>query len=142
MSDTRHRLLPTWVGSLTVGATLVPGLCPACWPGYIGLVSSAGVGVTAPRIQSTWAFAALLALAIVPLGVQIVRRRSWDAGLTALTGAALLVEARWLGGSTGLQVLGTILLIASALASTRRPAPVAPVLITIGRRDEKCAKPC
>jgi hypothetical protein len=95
--------------------------------------------VGSPWIRSTATFAVLHALAVAPLGLQIAKRRARDAGLAALTGAVLLVEARWLGGSVGLQVLGTLLLVASAATSTTRPAPPAPALIRIERRDESCA---
>jgi hypothetical protein len=142
MSNRTSRVLPAWVGGFTLGAACLPGLCPACWPGYIGLVSSAGVGAAAPWIRSTAVFAVLIVLATAPLALQIFRRRAWDATLTALTGAALLIEARWLGGSTWLQTLGTILLVASAIASTSKPAPAAPALINITRREEPCARPC
>ena len=141
-SHRQRGLLSAWVGGLALGAVYLPGLCPACWPGYLGLLSSAGLGVSSPWIRSTAAFAALLLLAIVPLGFQIARRRAWDAAITALTGAVLLVEARWLGGSVGLQALGTVLLVASAAASTTRPAPATPTLISIKRRDETCERPC
>lgn len=142
MPNHERRVLPTWVGGLALGAAYLPGLCPACWPGYLGLVSSAGLGATAPWIRSTAIFTGMLILAVLPLGWQIVRRRSWDAGIAALTGTALLLEARWLGGSAGLQVLGTVLLVASATASTTRPAPAAPTLISIKRRNESCERPC
>lgn len=142
MLDETRRILPAWVAGLAAGTAWLPGFCPACWPGYLGLLSSAGLGAMAPWIRSTTAFAILLAVATVPLFVQIAKRRAWDAALSALTGAALLVEARWLGSATGLQILGTVLLVASAIASTTRPAPAAPALITIGRRDESCVRPC
>lgn len=138
----RPTFVPAWVTGFTLGAICLPGLCPACWPGYLGLVSAAGVGAAGPWIRTTWAFAAMLSLAVVPLGIQIVRRRAWDAGVTALVGTGLLIEARWLGNSTSVQAMGTVLLVASALASTWKPAPPAPALITIKRREETCAKPC
>lgn len=129
-----ERALPAWVAMLLACLTAVPGVCPACWPGYVGLISSAGLGVLGEGASSGILYLSLSVLVAVPLGVQILRRRDLHAGAAAIVGLGLIVEARWLGGNRSLHALGTILLIGSALVATRRTAPAVAPLIQIRLR--------
>lgn len=138
--STPSRLLPAWMTGVGLGTWLIPGFCPACWPGYAGFALSAGLGVTAVAIPANLIFVTLLLLALIPLGVQISRRKRWDLVSPAVVGAALLAEARWAGGSALLQALGTSILLASALEALHRPASVRPRLIQITKENPSCER--
>ena len=122
-----------WAGVVGLATFVFPGMCPACWPTYLGLLSSVGVGTAAPLLSSMWLFLPLVIIGVLPLLWPLVRRREWDGVLATVTGAALLVEARWIGGSIALHGLGVLILIATAVV-TNRPACAAAPLIQIGRR--------
>lgn len=125
------RSLPAWVTALSGGAFLVPGLCPCCIPGYLGLIASTSVGVTSSFVSSNALFAILLGLGVLPIGWQIARVRRVDLAFSAVVGSMLLIEARWVGGSVGLQILGTLILLVCSLESVRKPERVKPRSIQI-----------
>lgn len=130
----RHHTV-AWLSGAAVIAALMPGTCPACWPGYVGLAASLGLGATGAARAPGVLFASLLCAAAGGIVRQAWRRGAWAAGIAALVGTALLIEAWCLGRAGHLRVIGTVLLIGSAFECLKRPAQRKPVLITIERRD-------
>jgi hypothetical protein len=124
-----------WAALVGLAAAGFPGACPACWPGYVGIASSLGVGAISPFLVPIKGFALLIVLGVTPLAWSLVRRREWVGLVALITGGALLLEARWLGGAPGLHLLGVVILVATAITTNRRLACVRPSLIQIGRRS-------
>lgn len=75
------------------GAALLPiGLCPACWPAYVGLLGSLGLGFLLETAYLLPLIAVLLGLALLALGFRARRRRGYGPlALGALAAAAILL---------------------------------------------------
>lgn len=125
--------LPAWTGGLSLVAAVCPslGLCPACWPAYVSVLSALGLpfaesfGRALPLM--------LLGLAVLPLMRLIVHRGAREAGFAVVTGALLIVESRVIA-SPALGAFGVLLVVLGALETMSRGVQPRPVLLQIGRR--------
>jgi hypothetical protein len=133
------RWVPAWVGSLSVVAALMPpGLCPACWPAYLSIASSLGLGALATKGLLGPLVWLLLAAAVGPLAFYVRKHRCWWAGVWAALGMGLVAVARWQGGPLSMSLLGASILTGAAILAIRsRSAAARPVLIHIGPRPER-----
>jgi hypothetical protein len=109
---------PRKLGLLTipgVAVSLLPSLaCPLCWPAYAALVSSLGLGFLASSTYLLPLTGALLALAVVGLGLQI-KLNGYGPFVLALLSAAIILPGKFLLGSNAITYVGAaILVIASA----------------------------
>lgn len=78
------------------GALLVPGLCPACWPAYVGILSAFGLGF----VLKSWVLLPLFLMAL----------------LLALGSLAWKAHGRHGYGPLGLGILASIVLLAGQFA--------------------------
>ncbi|SRR6266446_2520073 len=86
MADAINAREPRKLGLLTipgVAVSLLPSLaCALCWPAYAALISSMGLGFLASSAYLLPLTGALLAVAVVGLGLQI-KTRATDLSLWA-----------------------------------------------------------
>jgi hypothetical protein len=77
----------------SVGFSILPKLgCPACWPAYVGLLSSVGLGFLISTVYLLPLTAAFLFLAVAALGLRANKR--WGYGpfvLGVVAGSAVLL---------------------------------------------------
>ena len=119
-----RRWLPAWVGGIAAVAAVLPiGLCPACWPAYLSIASSLGLGTLAGKGLLGPLGWVLIALAVIPLGRYLWQRRDWEAGLAAAVGTVLILEARYLGDAPKVGILGAFILCFSAACAAARKKP-------------------
>ena len=109
---------PRKLGLLTIPGvvvSLLPSLaCPLCWPAYAALVSSLGLGFLVSSMYLLPLTGALLAVAVVGLGLQI-KLKGYGPFALGLLSAALILPGKFLLESNGITYAGVaILVIASA----------------------------
>lgn len=106
-------LLATMPG---VGAALLPvGACPACWPAYAGVLSSAGLGFLFQRAWLLPLTVAFLGLALLALAYGAGSRRGYSPLALGLIGAASAVGFKFFVGFPPLFYLGLALLIGASV---------------------------
>ncbi len=98
-----------------IGVALLPKLaCPACWPAYVALLSSIGLGFlisTAYLFPLTVVF---LMLTVITLGFRAGRRRGFGPLVLGVCGAVgVLVSKFWLDVNIGTYAAVGLLIIAS-----------------------------
>jgi len=109
---------PRKLGLLTmpgVVVSLLPSLaCPLCWPAYAALVSSLGLGFLVSSTYLLPLTGALLAVAVVGLGLQI-KLKGYGPFVLGLLSAAIILPGKFLLESNAITYAGAaILVIASA----------------------------
>lgn len=123
-----------WRSSLAVlpgvGAALLPKIaCPACWPAYAGLLSSAGLGFLG---ETRWLFpltAAFLCAAVAALAFRA--RRGYGPFTLGLVAAAVVLLGKFTLDSDPAMYAGIGLLVAASLWNTwPRPAAGCPACPT------------
>lgn len=99
-----------------VGASILPRLaCPACWPAYSGLLTSAGLGFLISTVYLLPLTAAFLVLALGAMVFRANKRHGYGpflAGMVA-AGGVLLGKFLWASNSIMYGSVG-LLVIASA----------------------------
>jgi len=77
----------------SVGASMLPKFaCPACWPAYAGLLSSAGLGFLISTVYLLPLTAASLLLAVAALAFRANKRRGYGPfAVGLLAGSAVLL---------------------------------------------------
>jgi mercuric ion transport protein len=79
-----------------LGATLLPvGACPACWPGYAGFLSAAGLGFLFDSAYLLPIAALLLTFALASLAYRASRRRGYAPFGLGTLGAALALWGKF-----------------------------------------------
>jgi hypothetical protein len=116
--------------------SLLPSLaCPLCWPAYAALASSLGLGFLASSTYLLPLTGALLAIAVVGLGLQ-AKTIGYGPLVLGLVSAAVILPGKFLLASSLMTYAGVALLvIASAwsLAPKRFAAsPACPACATSG----------
>jgi mercuric ion transport protein len=109
---------PRKLGLLTIPGvvvSLLPSLaCPLCWPAYAALVSSLGLGFLVSSTYLLPLTGALLAVALVGLGLQI-KLKGYGPFTLGLLSAALILPGKFLVELNAITYAGAaILVIASA----------------------------
>lgn len=131
MADAVNAQEPRKIGLLTipgVAVSLLPVLaCSLCWPAYAALISSLGLGFLASSTYLLPLTGALLAVAVVGLGLQI-KSKGYGPFVLGLVSVATILSGKFMIGSNLMTYSGVaLLMIASALSlAPRRPAASAP----------------
>ena len=112
MSDRWKRTLLLIPG---IGVAMLPKLaCPACWPAYVALLSSIGLGFllsTAYLFPLTVVF---LMFTVITLGFQAERRRGFGPLVLGCCGAVgVLVSKFWLDVNVGTYAAVGLIIVAS-----------------------------
>ena len=103
-----------------VAVSLLPILaCSICWPAYAALISSLGLGFLASSTYLLPLTGALLAAAVVGLGLQI-RSKGYGPFVMGLVSVATILPGKFLIGSNLMTYTGVALLV---IASTWSLAP-------------------
>ena len=98
-----------------IGVALLPKLaCPACWPAYVGLLSSIGLGFLVSTVYLFPLTIVFLMLTIVTLSFRAERRRGFGPLVLGFCGAVgVLASKFWLDSSAGTYAAVGLLVIAS-----------------------------
>ncbi len=120
ISEKTSKKTATWLGSLAVlpgiGAALLPALtCPACWPAYVGLLSSMGIGFVN---YSPWLLgltAIFLAIALAALANKGIKQKIWGPFYLGVGGAIFLITGKYVFNIDMLLYTGVVLLIAGSV---------------------------
>jgi len=72
-------------------AALAPLACPACWPLYLGLLSSLGIGVSAIKPYIAPLAVALLAVSVVPLAYGAKTRNGYGPLILGVAASAAIL---------------------------------------------------
>jgi mercuric ion transport protein len=107
-----------------IAVSLLP--CPLCWPAYAALASSLGLGFLASSAYMLPLAGALLAIAVVGLGLQ-AKTKGYGPLVLGLLSAAVILPGKFMVASSLMTYAGVALLvIASAwsLAPKRSAASV------------------
>jgi hypothetical protein len=118
MADAINARDPRKLGLLTIPGvvvSLLPSLaCPLCWPAYAAMVSSLGLGFLVSSTYLLPLTGALLAVAVVGLGLQI-KSKGYGPFVLGLLSAAIILPGKFLLESNAITYAGAaILVIASA----------------------------
>jgi mercuric ion transport protein len=109
-----------------IGASVLPKLiCPACWPAYAGLLSTAGLGFLISAAYLLPLTTVFLALAVAALGFRANTRHGYGPFQLGLIAATAILLGKFVRDSA-LLVYGAVglLMLASAWnAWPRRNAP-------------------
>lgn len=98
------------------GAAMLPALaCPACWPAYAGLLSSAGLGFLTQSAHLLPLTVVLLLVAIGPLAFHACTRRRFGPLMIGVVAAALIVVGKFAFVSNVLTYLGIAALISASM---------------------------
>ncbi len=114
MADAINAREPRKLGLLTipgVAVSLLPILaCSLCWPAYAALISSLGLGFLASSTYLLPLTGALLAVAVVGLGLQI-RSKGYGPLVMGLVSVATILPGKFLIGSNLMTYGGVALLV-------------------------------
>jgi len=115
--DSGDRSLWTSLVALpAMGAALIPaGLCPACWPAYLGFLGSLGAGTL---VESRNLFALttlLLGASLVSLGYRASRRRGYGPLVLGAAALALILAAKFFTSFESGVYAGIFVLVAASI---------------------------
>ena len=114
MADMLNTQEPRKVGLLTIPGvvvSLLPSLaCALCWPAYAALISSLGLGFLASSAYLLPLTGALLAVAVVGLGLQI-KSKGYGPFIIGLVSVATILPGKFLIGSNVMTYTGVALLV-------------------------------
>src|SRR5713226_1136831 len=114
MADVIDAQEPRKLGLLTipgVAVSMLPILaCSLCWPAYAALISSVGLGFLASSTYLLPLTGALLAVAVVGLGLQI-RSKGYGPFVMGLASVATILPGKFLIGSNLMTYTGVALLV-------------------------------
>lgn len=115
-----------------MGTALIPaGLCPACWPAYLGFLGSLGAGAIVESRNLFVLTALLLGASLVSLGYRAPRRRGYGPLLLGAVAVGLILTAKFAVPSEPGVLAGISMLVA---ASVWNAWP--------GRRSKRTKTPC
>ncbi|VAX15912.1 hypothetical protein MNBD_NITROSPINAE02-1285 [hydrothermal vent metagenome] len=100
-------------------AALVPFACPACWPAYIGLMASLGIGVTGVEKYLFPLTAALLLLALAPLFIKGKTTNNYNPFYLGAVAALITLVGMFAIIFEPLQYTGIVLLVAASIWNFR-----------------------
>jgi len=90
---------PSWRSSLAalpgLGASMLPGVCPACWPAWAGLLGSLGLGFSLETTYLPAVLPALLAIALASLAYRASNRRGLRPFALGAVGVALILSGKF-----------------------------------------------
>jgi len=114
MADMLNTQEPRKLGLLTIPGvvvSLLPSLaCALCWPAYAALISSLGLGFLASSAYLLPLTGALLAVAVVGLGLQI-KSKGYGPFIIGLVSVATILPGKFLIGSNVMTYTGVALLV-------------------------------
>jgi uncharacterized membrane-anchored protein len=114
MADSLNAQEPRKLGLLTIpgaAVSLLPILaCSLCWPAYAALISSLGLGFLASTTYLLPVTGALLAVAVVGLGLQIESKR-YRPFVMGLVSVGMILPGKFLIGSNLMTYGGVALLV-------------------------------
>ncbi len=114
MADMLNTQEPRRLGLLTIPGvvvSLLPSLaCALCWPAYAALISSLGLGFLASSAYLLPLTGALLAVAVVGLGLQI-KSKGYGPFIIGLVSVATILPGKFLIGSNVMTYTGVALLV-------------------------------
>jgi hypothetical protein len=98
------------------GAAMLPvGVCPACLPADLGLLSMLGLGFLLPTKYLLPLTAGLLALALAGLGYKASRRRGYWPLCMGVAGGGLILAGKFLLATTWVVYAGVGLLLTASI---------------------------
>lgn len=104
-----------------IGALLAPvGVCPFCWPVYLGLLASTGLAFLNQEKYLMPIAALLIAIGLAPLAYRARQNRNYGALLLAVAGAAGAFIGKFLVPIAALLYGGLGLLVGASLWPARR----------------------
>lgn len=106
------------------GAALIPvGLCPACWPAYLGFLGSLGAGVVVESHNLLALTVLLLGVSLASLGYRARRRRGYGPLVLGAAAMGLILAAKFFVPSETGVFVGIFTLVAASVwnAWPRRP---------------------
>jgi mercuric ion transport protein len=119
-TDSKRGIHQTLAVAPAVGSALLPALaCPACWPAYLGLLSTLGLGFvdyTPYLLPMTIGF---LILALIALGYRARHRRGYRPLLLGTVGSIILVVGKFVSYSNMATYFGIACLLAASLWNSR-----------------------
>jgi mercuric ion transport protein len=109
-----------WKGSFAafpaIGAAALPKLtCPACWPAYSGLLSSAGLGFVNYTPYLLPLTAGFLLLSLGALGYRATRRRGFGPFTLGAAASAVLLIGKFLFDSDAAMYVGIAALMGASM---------------------------
>jgi hypothetical protein len=107
-----------------IAVSLLPSIaCPLCWPAYAALASSLGLGFLASSTYLLRLTGALLAIALVGLGLQ-AKTIGYGPLVLGLVSAAVILPSKFMIASSLMTYAGVVLLVIAAAWSlvTKRSA--------------------
>ena len=120
MADAINTRDPRKLGLLTIPGvvvSLLPSLaCPLCWPAYAALVSSLGLSFLASSTYLLPLTGALLAVAVVGLGLRI-KSKGYGPFALGLLSAATILPGKFLLESNATTYAGAALLVIASVWS-------------------------
>lgn len=113
----RRSRFRSWLAVVpAVGVALLPNMvCPACWPAYMGLLSSFGLGF---MVKTTYLFPLTVIFLFVALGALAFRgrtRRRYGPFLLGLLAAMLVIVGKFVLSSDAAWYSGIIFLVGASL---------------------------
>jgi len=117
------RARPRWSRALAVlpgaGVALLPvGACPACWPAYAGLLGSIGLGFLLDSAYLLPVTAAVLAVALLPLGYRARERRGFGPLALGVGATVAALIGKFALSSNLLLYVGLALLVGASIWNT------------------------
>lgn len=140
MTETTHTADSKKLGLLAIpglAVALLPSLaCALCWPAYAALISSLGLGFLASSAYMLPLTGALLAVAVVGLGLQI-RSKGYGPFVLGLLSFATILPGKFMIGSNLMSYTGVaLLLVASVWSLTPRRSAASAACPTCAPSDE------
>jgi len=114
------KVLSGWKSSLSmvpgIGVSLLPvGLCPACWPAYVGLAGSLGLGFL---LETKWLFPLMVVFLLLAVGALAFRARThqgYGPFVMGIIASAVVLLGKFLFNSGAIMYGGIGLLITASV---------------------------
>jgi len=98
-------------------AMLLPFKCPACWPLYLGLLSSLGIGVAAVKPYIAPLATALLAVSVAPLAYGAKTRNGYGPLILGVAASAAILFYLFAMPLKPVFYAGAVLLVSASIWS-------------------------
>jgi hypothetical protein len=111
----------SWLAIIpAIGVSMLPKLvCPACWPAYVGLLSSIGLGFLMKTVYLLPLTVGLLIVAVGALGFRAWNRHGFGPFATGVVAALIVIVGKFQFESDPAMYGGIALLIAASVWNTR-----------------------
>ena len=116
----KHKRMGRWQSFLatvpSIGVSLLPvGLCPACWPAYLGLAGSLGLGFL---LETKWLFPLMVAFLLLAVGALAFRARThrgYGPFVMGISASVVVLLGKFLFNSGAIMYGGIGLLITASI---------------------------